>query len=781
MYRLLQRLNAWSVQHPFLIIATWLLAAILAGTSLTQLKMNPTADAWLKKGDHRLDGLKHFRSEFDAGRNIVIMLSTASGDMFTAGHLQALRDIHAGLAQLPHTVRIDSLVNAPYSVADGDDLSVHELLGQHTPLDEGPIGEVRRRALADQRLVHRLVNAQGSAAVAVATFVPDIDADIEMARQAYAQAQSLIATVQADNPELHFALSGSVAAMAAYFDAAMHDAMVLLPLALALALLAMLGYLRFESGAWRTAAVSVGAVLLLIICVVTIPMALMPLLGIEATNVAVVIPVAILTLAVADCLHILITYYQQRPDAAHRNAALLSSLQTNAEAVWITSLTTALGFLTLNVSWALPYIVMGNLVALGVFLAWLATNTLFPALLSLATMQVSAQSHSVKPMRRLARQVIRHQRWILLGTLGSLIIMAIGIPQNRMNDAWLEYLREDTRFGSDMKRLQEELGGIATYEFLLDSGSPNGIYEPAFLASVGAFADWLEAQPEVSYVQGLHTTIKQLNANLHGADPDHYALPKTRDEAAQYLLLYELSLPFGASLTNEVNLDKSALRLVAGLDSSDTITILGLRDRALHWFDVHAPALKSSGTGDSIIISALSVQLTQNMIINTIMVLLAITVTIALMFRSPGYGVLSLLVNTMPILVSLGIWGLLVGNMGMGSSLVFSMTIGIIVDYSVHFLSKYRIARREKALDTHQAIEYSFSTVGIALLVTSGVLVLNFGLLCLSDHKLNIYMGGLIAITIVVALLSQLFLLPVLLLLADRYRRWRLQPAVSPG
>ena len=780
MYQQLQRLNSWSIQRPIICIALWLSAAALALLCLTQLQMNPTADAWLKQGDHKLDGLRQFRSEFDAGPNLVVLLKVPSGDIFNRDTLQALRAVHSGLEQLAHTVRIDSLANTFFSAADEEGLAVFELLGLEQAITPSLMAELRQRSLDDERLRHRLLNRQGSATVVAATFVPEFDNDIELARQAHHQAEQLIRQLQDQHPQIEFVLSGTVTAMAAYFDAALHDAQILLPLALALALLAMLAYLRFESGSWRTAVVSVGAVLLLIICAVSIPMAVMPLLGIAATNVAVVIPVAILTLAVADCLHILITYYQHRPAAAHRNQALLSSLKLNAEAVWITSLTTALGFLTLNISWAVPYILMGNLVAFGVLLAWLATNTLLPAVLSLSAMRVHSQSHTANPMRRLARTVIQRQHWIVMAGLLCLVVMVLGIPRNEMNDAWMEYLREDTKFGSDIKRMQQELGGITSYEFMLDSGTENGILEPDFLHKVGAFADWLEQQPEVSYVQGLHTTLKQLNSNLHAADSRYYKLPQDREQAAQYLLLYELSLPFGASLTNEINLDKSALRLVAGLYNSDTSSILSLRDRILQWFDHHAPELKTAGTGDSIVISELSEQLTTSMIINTILVLLAISVTIGLVFRSLSYGLLSLLVNALPILAALGIWGLLVGNMGMGSSLVFSMTIGIIVDYSVHFLSKYRIARREKAMHTHQAIEYSFSTVGIALLVTSAVLVLNFGLLGFSDHKLNIYMGLLIAITIVMALLSQLFLLPLLLMWTDRRRSAAIEDLAQP-
>lgn len=768
-YRLVGQLNRWSLQHPFLVISIWLAACALAIVSLGQLQVNPTTDAWLKKGDARLDRLKSLRSTFDSGRNLVVMASARSGDIFTVDGLTALRQIHLGVEQIRGTIRVDSLVNFPDSRAQGDDLLVEELLGREGSLPASAIRLVRARVMNDERLLGRLVTADADSAIVVATFVPGIDGDIAAARQAGADAQALITQLGVEYPNLEFLLSGAVPGMAAYAEAAAHDSTVLLPLALLAALIVMLCYLRFESGFWRTAGASVLATFLVIVCAVTLPLGLMPVFGLEATNVTVVIPVAILTLAVADCLHVLVTFYQQRRETPHPQRAMRASLSLNAEALWITSLTTLLGFLTLNVSWALPYIVMGNLVALGVFLAWLATNSLFPAVLSLFPLPVSPHGRSDKPMRLLARFVIRRRRGVLLATLASFAVVLVGVPQNQMNDAWLEYLTQDTPFGHDTHKMMSRIGGVSAYEFTLDTGVENGIYEPDFLAKVEAFATWLESQPEVAHVQSLHDTIKRLNANLHGDDPAYLRLPDERTAAAQYVLLYELSLPYGASLTNEVNLDKSALRVTAGMHGSNTQEILSLQKRTLAWFDANAPELRSLGSGDSIVIAELSRQLTHAMIFNTLLLMLVITVTMGLVFRSVAYAGISLLVNALPILVALGIWGIAVGDMGMSSALVFSMTIGIIVDYSVHFLSKYRKARQQRALCAEGAIEYGFSTVGVALLVTTAVLGLNFSLLGLSDHKLNIFMGVLIAMTIVLALLSQLLVLPVLLLLAEKF------------
>ncbi|MGB1580286.1 MAG: MMPL family transporter, partial [Nevskiales bacterium] len=159
-----------------------------------------------------------------------------------------------------------------------------------------------------------------------------------------------------------------------------------------------------------------------------------------------------------------------------------------------------------------------------------------------------------------------------------------------------------------------------------------------------------------------------------------------------------------------------------------------------------------------------------SMLTGTVMALVVISITIMVVFRSFTYGLLSFLVNIMPATLALGLWGLFVGQVGISVSMVFAASLGIIVDYCLHFLSKYRRARHEQQLSAEQAIHYAFSTVGVALLVTTAVLGLNFAILGLSDFRINIDMGVLTAMTIVFALLAQLFYLPSLLLALGRIK-----------
>jgi len=139
-----------------------------------------------------------------------------------------------------------------------------------------------------------------------------------------------------------------------------------------------------------------------------------------------------------------------------------------------------------------------------------------------------------------------------------------------------------------------------------------------------------------------------------------------------------------------------------------------------------------------------------------------------LALRSIGIGALSLIPNAVPILMTFGLWGLLAGKIGMASATVSAVALGIVVDDSVHFLSKYLRARREKGLDKAEAIKYAFETVGLALVVTTIILTFGFLVMTLSTFQMNQQLGMMTAVTMVLALIMDFTLLPALLLIGKQ-------------
>jgi len=285
---------------------------------------------------------------------------------------------------------------------------------------------------------------------------------------------------------------------------------------------------------------------------------------------------------------------------------------------------------------------------------------------------------------------------------------------------------------------------------------------------VDQFADWYRQQPEAIHINSFTDTMKRLNKNMHGDKQSWYRLPDERNLAAQYLLLYEMSLPYGLDLNNQINVDKSATRFSVTIEELSVNQTLDLENRAQGWLKANTPAIQSDGAGSTVMFAHIGQRNIKSMLTGTTLALVLISLILVIALRSIKIGLISLIPNLVPAAMGFGIWGAVVGEVGMGLAVVAGMTLGIVVDDTVHFLSKYLRARREKHLDAPAAVRYAFATVGTALWFTSAALIAGFLVLTLSSFRMNSDMGTLTAITIALALAADFLFLPPLLMKLDR-------------
>jgi predicted RND superfamily exporter protein len=368
-------------------------------------------------------------------------------------------------------------------------------------------------------------------------------------------------------------------------------------------------------------------------------------------------------------------------------------------------------------------------------------------------------------MERLAEFVIRRRRALFWGTALIVLGLTAMIPRNQLNDQFVEYFDRTIEFRRASDFASENLTGFYTIDYSLGAGEPGGISEPAFLNKVEAFAEWFRSQPGVIHVNTLTDIMKRLNKNLHGDDPAYYRIPRERELAAQYLLLYEMSLPYGLDLNNQINVDKSATRLNVTLQSLSSNQLLDMEQRASQWLKDNAPpSMQVAGSSPAVMFAHIGSRNIRSMLFGTTTALVLISLSLIVAFRSIKYGLISLIPNLVPAAMAFGIWALFVAQVGLALSVVISMTLGIVVDDTIHFLSKYLRARREKGFDAQDAIRYAFASVGTALWVTTLVLIAGFLVLATSHFELNRSMGLMTAITIALALAVDFLFLPPLLL-----------------
>jgi predicted RND superfamily exporter protein len=475
----------------------------------------------------------------------------------------------------------------------------------------------------------------------------------------------------------------------------------------------------------------------------------------------------VLTLAVADSIHLLTTMLALVRRGFGRKRAAMEALRVNLQPVFLTSLTTAVGFLTMNFSDAPPFRDLGNLVAIGVTAAFVYSVCFLPALMTLLPLRVKPRPEKSdgSTCDGLARFVIRHRKALFRGITAGCLLIMMGMLRIELNDNFVEYFDHSFAFRRDADYIQKNLTGLNIIEYTLESGESNGINDPTFLRTVEAFVSWYRTQPKVAHVNALTDTYKRLNKAMHADDPIYYRIPQNRELAAQNLLLYEMSLPFGLDLNDQINVNKSSLRITVAVADISSRELRDMDERARAWLKENAPPqMFTYGTGLSIMFAHISQRNIRSMLGASFGALLVIAFLLVLAFRSVKFGVISLVPNLAPAFMAFGIWGIAVRQVGLVVSVIVALTLGIVVDDTVHYISKYLRARREHGMTPVEAVRYAFNAVGTALWVTTASLVAGFCVLAFSGFKINSDMGMMVALTISLALAMDFFYLPTLLI-----------------
>ena len=494
-------------------------------------------------------------------------------------------------------------------------------------------------------------------------------------------------------------------------------------------------------------------------------------LGILLTPASANAPVIILTLAVADSIHVLVTIIHQMRQGVAKHKAIQESIRVNLQPVLITSVSTAIGFLAMNFSDAPPFRDLGNIVAMGVMSAFVYSVFFMPALVAVLPIRVKQDRiEKNKAFTLLADFVIGRRTVIFWSMIAFILLTSSGISKIHLNDEFIKYFDRSYPFRIAADFSAEHLAGLEIIDWDLHSGEEGGINNPKYLQTVENFANWFREQPEVRHVYTITDIMKRLNQNMHGDDPDWYRLPEQRDLAAQYLLLYEMNLPFGLDLNNRINIDKSSTRMTVSMPNIGTAGVLDLERRGREWLMTHSPDMTTYGSGLSIIFSHISERNIHSMLKGSIIALILISFIMIAALRDFKLGLISLIPNLMPAFMAFGVWGIFVGQVGLAVSVMIAMTLGIVVDDTVHFLSKYQRARKEHLMTPEDSVRYAFNTVGSAIWITTLALVGGFGVLSFSGFQINSHMGLMTTITIIFALILDFLFLPTLLIKLESKR-----------
>lgn len=751
----------WLLRHRLLVIITALVLVCVAASGLRHISFTANYRVFFSDDNPQLIAFETLENTYVQNDNVLIVLAPDNGDIFTPQNLAIVEKYTEKAWQTPYSNRVDSITNFQHTEAEDDDLIVRDLVTDARTLNSNELARVREIALQEPLLANRLIAPTGDVtAINVTVQFPRENEAVE-GPEVVEFVRNIADEIRNKHPNMQVYLTGMAIMNHSFTESSKNDMATLVPFSFAIMLLLLALLVGGLTGTFAT--------LLVIMFSILSALGIGAYLGMPLSPPSATSPTIILTVAIANCVHILVTFIQQLRMGTEKNSALIESLRVNLQPVFLASLTTSFGFLTMNFSDVPPFAHLGNFVALGVAFSFLLSISLLPVLISLLPVKTPNQTDQDDMlMRKLADFIISKRSYLLWGMASVIIFLVSMLPRNELNDVFVHYFDESVAFRTDSDFTTERLTGLYNIEYSLEAGEPGGISKPEFLQEIDAFANWYRQQPETIHVNIYTDIIKRLNKNMHGDDESYYAIPEDRELAAQYLLLYEMSLPYGLDLNNQINIDKSATRMTATLKTISSNELIALEERAQNWLETNTQHISiADGTGTSLMFAHIGKRNIVSMLIGTAVALMLISMVLMMALRSIKIGLISLIPNLAPAAMGFGLWGMLVGEIGLSLSVVTSMTLGIVVDDTVHFLSKYLRARREKGLDANAAVRYAFITVGRALIITSVVLVVGFLILATSSFELNSGMGLLTAIVIAIALAADFLFLPPILMKFD--------------
>lgn len=715
---------------------------------------------WFRDTDPMIKTLDAFEKQFGNDESIVVLMNSPSG-LFDAESIHTLKELTKGLWQIPEVIRVESLTNYNYTYAEGDDIFVDPFIPEDLELTVDTLAQKQKVALEHKVMPDYLVSRDGKSAMVFARLAIKLDGSPNY-EVIVRETRKLLEGFKGHSDH-SFHLIGEAAVNDAFREVANHDGEVILPILFILIIAYLLWIFRSIKAMLFPLAIT-----LLSVCMT---MGLVFLAGYEFNNILTILPAILISISIADSVHIMMTFFQFRAQGKDHHEAVYYALHKNLIPTFLTSFTTAIGFISLSMTELMPIRQLGTMAAAGCVFAWILTIFWMAPLMLFIRFKIpkpfqqlqDAEMHT--PFADKATATISRFKMPIVFGFTAMVVGSVYLSTKvEVNSNPYEYFTQRVALRAAIDFVKKSFGGNAGPEIVVYSGKDEGIKDPIFLSKVDEFKTWLNSIPEINKTIDIIDIVKDMNQQLHGGDPTYYQLPKSQEEVAQYLFLYTMSLPQGMDLKNRMTINNDAMRISVLWDVWDSKNWLKFTDM------IEAKAkemnLDIAVTGKFLLFQRMMGYVVETFIKSIAMAMILISIVMAVYFRSIRAGLLSMVPNAIPILFVGGLLYITGIPLNIGSSIVSSVCLGIAVDDTIHFLANYYRLRKE-GHSINDSIASVFTFTGSALIVTTVILASGFGLYMAGDFIPNFHFGLLCATILTAALVLDVIFLPALLMLVD--------------
>ncbi len=775
-------------------IITLLVLAIFTGVLLSQLPnltLDTSTEGFLHEQDPDLLAYNDFRDQF--GNTEMVIVAVKSKDIFAPEFLKKLRKLHVELRDnVPYVDDINSLINARSTRGDGDRLIVEDLL-ENWPKTPEELAAVKERALANPLYKNMLISEKGDfTAVVLQTQayssqgegVDDVLAGFTEDTETTAQEERIFLT-DAETSEVVEAVTSIVDSYRApdfeiyvaggpvvtdFLKKAMMKDMRKFMLLVGLTIGTFL-FLMFR----RASAVFLP--LLVVAFSLLSTLALMAVFGTSIKLPTQILPSFLMAVGVGDSVHILAIFFHRfRKNKGDKAEAVQYAIGHSGLAVFMTSLTTAGGLLSFSTADVAPIADLGIYAAAGVMLALLYTIVLLPALLALIPLKEQKEKTSQQTTTRLDNilSTIGHlatgnPKAILVITALIFIVSIVGITRIKFSHDVVRWYQKDAPIRIASETIDEEMRGSIALEIILDTGKVNGLYDPDLLQRIDNSIGYVEQLHKGKIFAGkawsITTILKEIHQALNENRPEFYAVPDNPDLIPQEFLLFENS--GSDDLEDVTDSQFSKARFTIKVPFQDAVAYTDFIQTVNEHFQQTFPELEITTTGMTSIIFQTMARVIRTMAKSYAIALIVITLLMILLIGKLRTGVLSMIPNLFPIFLTLGIMGWFQVPLDLFTMLVGSISIGLAVDDTIHFMHNFR-RYFEQTGDAKQAVMETLHSTGRAMLITTCVLSLGFFIFMFASMNNLVNFGWLTGFTIITALLADYFIAPALMVLVNR-------------
>ncbi|MFZ5562921.1 MAG: efflux RND transporter permease subunit [Thermodesulfobacteriota bacterium] len=785
-------------RHPRITLLILLLMIGFFLFQMPRLAFDTSSESLLHADDpYRLE-YDRFRQTFGQDRHII--LGITSPNIFTPGFLMKLKSLHQEIeTAVPHVRRVNSLVSARRVTGENDTLEVGELL-ESWPEEPLNMADLRKQVMGNPFYRNYLISEDAS----MTAIVIETEALITEPQASNAEAltgfsdtppgedarntadgdtrfisadelHKIISAVTGlmpryQSPDFRIGFTGSPVVVDLFNRAVATDMTRCAFYALAMIALSMGFLFRRASG--------VCLPLIVVVASAVSALGLMALLGVEVKIMTAILPVLLLCVGVADSVHVLTIFFREYRADTSKEEAVARAMRHSGLPVLLTSLTTVAGLLSFAFAEISAIGEMGVFSAAGVTLALVYTICLLPPLLALLPIEPgqTADRHSIVMDRILAgtgRFCAGHPKKIV-AVSAVLLVLSVGfLPRLRYVDHMLNYFSDHMPVKQDMIRIDKALGGIITFEAVIDTGRENGLHEPAMLHRIDDAADRVKAETAamgpayaVAKVFSITDVVKEINHALHDDDPAFYAIPQDSRLVAQELLLFENS--GSDELEPIVDTAFSKTRISVKVPWLDSMGLYRLSESIRRVFEeTFAGHADVTLTGMSLILARTLPATLSSMKESYLLATVIISVLMVFLAGNVKIGLLAMFPNLLPILLVMGSLAALGVPMDMTTLMIGSIAIGLVVDDTMHFIHHFR-GNLDRTGDPEEAVRRTLLGTGRALLITTVVLSGGFLALTAAVMPHLSRFGLLLALALVLALIADFVLTPALMMLAIR-------------